>query len=425
MTTIDTIYNQYRTNYRLTTDSRSIEPGIIYLALRGERFDGNQFAQQALDKGASLVIIDNDSYDIQDDRVILVDDGLRTLQHLAKKHRQVLNIPVVALTGSNGKTTTKELMHQALSTRYIVHATSGNFNNHIGVPLTILKATPDHEIMIVEMGANHVGEIEELCKIAMPDIGLITNIGKAHLEGFGGYQGVIKAKSEMYVHLKSTGSTIIYNEEDELLKSIVGDYFPRVAYSPVRDFKLIHSYPNLSFEYSSKQYSTQLVGEYNLANISTAIAVGSLLNCTTEDMLNNICNYSPTNNRSQSISKAGIHFILDAYNANPSSMELAIKGFSESSFSDKVLILGDMLELGEASQQEHEKTIKECTVLEMTEVIFVGPIFKTFESAYSRFKFFDSVDELSSTIAIIKQGAHCFVKGSRALKLEKILEFLD
>ena len=425
MTTIDTIYNQYRTNYRLTTDSRSIEPGIIYLALRGERFDGNQFAQQALDKGASLVIIDNDSYDIQDDRVILVDDGLRILQHLAKKHKQVLNIPVVALTGSNGKTTTKELMNEALSTRYIVHATSGNFNNHIGVPLTILEATPDHEIMIVEMGANHVGEIEELCKIAMPDIGLITNIGKAHLEGFGGYKGVIKAKSEMYAHLKSTGSTIIYNEEDELLKSLVGDYFPQVNYSPLRDFKLMQSYPKLSFEHSSNQYSTQLVGEYNLANISTAMAVGSLLNCTEEAMLKRICSYIPTNNRSQSVSKAGIHFILDAYNANPSSMELAVKGFSESSFNDKVLILGDMLELGSLSEQEHEKTIKECAALEQIEVIFVGPIFKTFERDYTMFKFFGSVDELSTTITNIRQGAHCFVKGSRGIRLEKILQFLD
>lgn len=425
MKIIDTIYDHFCQNWSLTTDSREVTPGSIYLALRGDRFDGNQFAQQALDSGAGLVIIDNEDYYKQDERILLVEKGLETLQLLAKKHRESLNIPVIALTGSNGKTTTKELLNLALSTKYNVHATSGNFNNHIGVPLTILKATTDNDIMIVEMGANHVGEIKELCEIARPDLGLITNIGKAHLEGFGGYEGVIKAKSEMYNHLMATGATIFYNEEDQLLSSLVGEYIPSVKYGTSRDFKLIHAYPILSFEYHSKVYDTQLVGEYNLGNIATAISIGLQFDCSREKMLHSICSYSPSNNRSQTLSKSGIHFILDAYNANPSSMELAIKGFAESSFERKMLILGDMLELGDAEEHEHEKTIKECHSLSGSQIVFVGPIFKQFESKYPMFKFFTGVDELAEVVNAIEVGTHCFVKGSRGIRLEKMLEFLQ
>ena len=425
MTSVENIYHHFRTNYSLTTDSRAVIQGTIYLALRGERFDGNQFAAQALESGATLVVVDNADYYINDERVVLVEDSLRMLQLLAKFHRQVLNIPVIALTGSNGKTTTKELLNEALSNRYNVLATAGNFNNHIGVPLTILKATPLHDLMIVEMGANHIGEIKDLCEIALPDIGLITNIGKAHLEGFGGYEGVIKAKSEMYNFLKSTGGTIVYNREDELLSELVEDYIPRVEYSPKRDFKLINSYPKLNFVYGGKEYTSNLVGEYNLLNIATALSVGALLECEVSDTLEAISNYLPTNNRSQTISKKGIHFILDAYNANPSSMALAIKGFGESRLENKVLILGDMLELGEDSDIEHEQTIKQCLELSMTTVVFVGPIFQRFEKQYSDFSFVESVNDLQSFTIQMLPSTHCFVKGSRGIKLEKILEYLD
>ena len=425
MTGIDTIYNHYRTNFKLTTDSRAVEIGSTYVALRGERFDGNKFAQQALDSGASVVVIDNPDYYVEDERVVFVENCLITLQNLAKKHRQILNIPVVALTGSNGKTTTKELLKTALSSKYIVHATEGNFNNHIGVPLTILQATPDHELMIVEMGANHVGEIKDLCNIAMPDIGLITNIGKAHLEGFGGYEGVIRAKSEMYVHLKSTGSTIVYNEDDQLLVRLVEGYSPSVSYAPRSDYSLIDAYPILAFSHESNTYETKLVGEYNLGNIATAIAVGLLMNCSKEVMLKSICNYIPSNNRSQSLTKEGIHFILDAYNANPTSMELAIKGFAESSFKKKMMILGDMLELGSESIKEHEKTILDCQNLEQIEVIFVGPVFKSLEKKFANHSFFESVEDLSERIPLIFKGTHCFIKGSRGIKLERVLGFLD
>ena len=400
-------------------------PGTIYLALRGERFDGNQFAAQALEAGAALVVIDNGDYNINDDRVVLVKDSLKMLQSLAKHHRQVLNIPVVALTGSNGKTTTKELLNEALANKYNVLATAGNFNNHIGVPLTILKATPLHDLMIVEMGANHIGEIKDLCEMALPDIGLITNIGKAHLEGFGGYEGVIKAKSEMYHFLKSSGGTIVYNQEDELLSKLVKDYIPQVAYSPKADFELISSYPNLSFVYEGKEYTSKLVGEYNLLNIATAVSVATLLECEVLDILEAISNYLPTNNRSQTISKKGIHFILDAYNANPSSMKLAIKDFGESLLENKVLILGDMLELGEDSFMEHEQTINQCLELSLTTVVFVGPIFQRFEKQYPDFSFVESVNELQSFAIQMLPSTHCFVKGSRAIKLEEILKYLD
>lgn len=424
MTTLEKIYNHFCDNdYKLTTDSRKIEPGTVYVSLKGERFDGNEFASQALKSGAGLVIVDNKEYFNQDDRMVLVEDSLQTLQHLASHHRQMLNLPVIALTGSNGKTTTKELLNVALSTHYNVLATSGNFNNHIGVPLTLLRATSDHEVMVIEMGANHVGEIEQLCKIALPDIGLITNIGKAHLEGFGGYNGVIKAKSEMYSFLKSTGGTIVYNSDDTLLTDLVGEYLPAVKYSPNKDFNLINSYPKLSFRFNEESFTTELVGAYNLANISSAISLGRIMKCETADMLEAICTYTPTNNRSQTVVKKGIQFTLDAYNANPTSMELAIKEFTSSSYQNKVMILGDMLELGVESPTEHKKTIEQCLSYEV-ECIFVGNCFMELSNDYPDLNFVKSVEDLRQLVSEIPSNTHCFVKGSRGIQLEKVLSYL-
>lgn len=425
MTTLEIIYRHYCANYSLTIDSRKVVPGTIYLALKGERFDGNEFAQQALESGASLVIVDNDKYYIEDERVILVGNSLKTLQLLATHHRRKLNIPVIALTGSNGKTTTKELLKVALSTKYKVLATEGNFNNHIGVPLTILNATSKHEVMLVEMGANHVGEIQDLCRIALPDVGLITNIGKAHLEGFGGYEGVIKAKSEMYHHLKRTGGTIVYNQDDPLLSELVEEYIPSLLYSPSRDYELIDSYPKLSFKCKGKRYTTGLVGAYNLLNIATAVSVGALMQCKIPEMIDAICVYTPSNNRSQTITKNGVHFILDAYNANPTSMELAVKEFGESSFTSKVMVLGDMLELGADSAIEHDKIIQQCIGLSGIDFVFVGPIFKDLEKKYLDLNFVTSVNGLKEFMTQRPPDSHCFVKGSRALKLENILDLLD
>lgn len=425
MAKLEIIYRHFCTNYRLTIDSRKVVPGSIYLALKGERFDGNQFAQQALESGASLVVVDNDKYNIEDERVMLVEDSLKTLQSLATYHRKSLNIPVIALTGSNGKTTTKELLKEALSTKYRVLATAGNFNNHIGVPLTILSATTKHEVMLVEMGANHVGEIQELCRIALPDVGLITNIGKSHLEGFGGYKGVIKGKSEMYHFLKSSGGTIVYNQDDPLLSELVNKYFPSIVYSPSRDFELIDSYPKLSFKFNGKRFTTGLVGAYNLYNIATAISVGALMQCEIPEMIDVICEYTPSNNRSQTITKNEVHFILDAYNANPTSMELAIREFGASALTNKVMVLGDMLELGTDTANEHDKIIQQCMGLSDIDFVFVGPRFKDFEKKYLDLSFVASVNELKDFITQRSRESHCFVKGSRALKLENILDFMD
>ena len=426
MTLIETIYDTYKNNYKLTTDSRAVKPGMVYIALKGERFDGNQFAAQALKSGAAMAVIDNEKYLIDgDDRIVLVQSGLKTLQELAKHHRKNLNIPVIALTGSNGKTTTKELISVALTTRYSLHVTVGNYNNHIGVPLTILGATPDHELMILEMGANHQGEIRDLCHIGLPDVGLITNIGKAHLEGFGGVEGVIKGKSEMYTYLKETGGTIVYNSDDPLLTKLVDGYIPNQSYSPSSTYTLKSSHPKLRYTYQNKEYTTGLVGGYNMANVATAVAVGELMKCDIEDMLIAISNYAPTNNRSQLLKRKGIDFVLDAYNANPSSMKLAVDAFAKSAYESKTLIIGDMLELGDQCKAEHKQILELINSNEWKEVYLVGSHFSFFESEYSKFHFFDSVDELKKKVLTLDKGSTVLIKGSRAIQLEKVIDFLD
>jgi len=425
MTTIETIYNIYRTNYKLTTDSRAVETGMVYLALRGERFDGNQFAKQALDNGASLVIVDNADFYVEDERMVLVEDGLQTLQRLATYHREMLNIPVIALTGSNGKTTTKELMNAALGTKYLLHVTAGNYNNHIGVPLTILAAAPEHELMILEMGANHQGEIRDLCSIGKPDVGLITNIGKAHLEGFGGIEGVIKGKSEMYQYLKETGGTILYNGDDDLLTRLLNNYMPSIRYSPTADFDVVDSHPVLTFYHSDILYNTHLVGSYNMVNVATAIAVGQLMECDTLQMLDAIGKYLPSNNRSQAYTKNGNHFILDAYNANPTSMRLAIDGFIKADYKNKILILGDMLELGGESDLEHRNILISLNDHQWNQVYLVGSCFMRHQSEFRDYQFFDSVNDLKAIIQNLDQHHNILVKGSRGTQLEKVIQCID
>ena len=341
------IYKQYCKSYSISTDSRSIEGGEVYISLKGDRFDGNVYAANAIEQGAILVVVDDPEYLIKDDnRYILVEDGLLTLQSLARHHRTILNIPVIGLTGSNGKTTTKELIAEGLSVKYKVHATKGNYNNHIGVPLTILSAPVDCQIMIVEMGANHQGEIQSLCSIANPDIGMITNIGRAHLEGFGGYDGVVKAKSEMYESIKSTGGTIVYNNMDKILSSLVGNYLPIVMYNTKIDYKPISGYPHLRYLYRGVDCSSQLVGSVNSINIAAAHAICGLMGCDSDISLQAINDYNPSNNRSELRRINGVNFVLDAYNANPTSMELSITDFAVSGSMNKSLVLGDMLEVG-------------------------------------------------------------------------------
>ena len=343
-----------------TTDTRKIGNTSLFFALKGDRFDANTFAREALDKGASYVVIDDKDYFI-DERTILVNDTLETLQKLAKFHRTYLNLPIIALTGSNGKTTTKELIHAVLSEKFNVKATVGNLNNHIGVPLTLLSFDSSTEIGIVEMGANHQKEIELLCEIAQPDFGYITNFGKAHLEGFGGFQGVIKGKSEMYHFLRTAHKKAFVNLDDaiQVEKSESITKFSFSTKEKNADVFIIDSKANpfVSVEYKNQIIQSQLVGIYNANNINAAITIGNYFKVEDELIKKAIENYNPTNNRSQLSKKDSNQLIMDAYNANPSSMKVALENFIQLPEPNKIAFLGDMFELGDESFDEHKKLV--------------------------------------------------------------------
>ncbi len=418
---IESLYKIWLGNRLISTDSRKIGKNSIFFALRGDRFDGNTFANQALELGASYVVVDDESVVVSGDkRYIVVDDVLTRLQQLANKHRSTLSIPVLALTGSNGKTTTKELARNVLSKKFKTHATEGNLNNHIGVPLTILSTPDDAQFLIVEMGANHQGEIDLLCKIAAPDYGMITNIGKAHLEGFGGVEGIKKGKSEMYRHLAKTGGKIFVNEDDEVLLSLLPENALTIPYKVGEVLNVINDEPTLKLEYDNSQFNTQLYGIYNLPNIAFAICAGTYFGVETSDIINAICEYVPDNNRSQLMKLGTNTIIMDAYNANPSSMALSITSFSKMSGS-KVAVLGDMLELGEYALSEHIKIINLAIEMDFVDVIFIGKQFclagsdqigNYFENTELAKQYFHSRNYQNSTILL---------KGSRGIGVEKIL----
>lgn len=415
------IYSAYADQYKISTDSRTVGQGDVYLALKGDRFDGNQFAEQALQNGARLAVVDDDRM-ATSDNIIHVDDGLHCLQQLALLHRRKLNIPVIALTGSNGKTTTKELMATCLATKFKINFTQGNLNNHIGVPLTILNTRPEHELLVVEMGANHIGEIHDLCTIAEPDLGLITNIGKAHLEGFGSYEGVIEAKTEMYRYLQSRGAKVLFNADDDSLAMHTSEYEAALPYN-VSDYEMISSYPLLSFELNGMQYDTKLVGAYNLANVATAIAVGQAMGVGVQDMLQAITSYIPSNNRSQLIQRGHTSYIADAYNANPSSMQLSIKAFGESDIENKVLVLGDMLELGEDAEVLHREILELVTKYSWEKVILVGALFQSQSDVFGQYEFVADANQAIAVLQKLKElPRYIFVKGSRGLRLEQIFK---
>lgn len=415
--TIDHLYDVYRRTYSVTTDSRKVKAGQIYFSLKGERFDGNAYAKGALEDGASLAIVDDESVVVHgDDRYILVENGLKTLQDLARHHRQVLNIPVIALTGSNGKTTTKELLAACLKTKYKLQFTKGNLNNHIGVPLTILSTLPNHELLLVEMGANHIGEIKDLCEIAMPDIGLITNIGRAHLEGFGSYEGVIRAKTEMYKYLMARGHKLVLNGEDQLLVDQCGSYENTSAYYP-SEYKVLDSFPFLQIEKAGLKLNTSLVGAYNVFNIAAALHIGGLMECESDKMFEAIASYAPSNNRSQLVEKDGNQYIADAYNANPSSMQLNIEAFGHNLHDQKILVLGDMLELGGEAKTEHQKVLELINKFNWTKVILVGPLFGQMQSSYGQYEFVNTAKEAKDRLSQISDSI-IFVKGSRGIGLE-------
>lgn len=410
----------------VSTDTRNIIKDSIFFALKGDNFDANQFAQQALDNGASFVVVDNEKV-VTSDKYIVVDDVLITLQQLANYHRKQFKIPVIGITGSNGKTTTKELIFAVLSKKYKTLATKGNLNNHIGVPLTLMSLKPDTEIAIVEMGANHIGEIAFLSKIAEPTFGIITNIGKAHIEGFGNYQGVIKTKYELYKFIKQHEGILFINTDDELLMDLSLE-INRVGYGESaknHDFKLIESSPNLKLTWKDNIITTNLYGKYNFPNIMAAICIGDYFNVSENDIMDAITTYVATNNRSQFTQIGENTYYLDAYNANPTSMKAAMETFIEGKFSNKLMILGDMLELGNVSEEEHSFVVEKAENNQL-ETIFVGSNFFLLSEKYKDNKllhFFKNYEEVIDWFAENNpKSRNILVKGSRGIKLEKIVE---
>ena len=425
---IQELHQLFLTAKSVSTDTRTLEKGTLFFALKGQNFNGNTFAKKALDLGASYCIID----EVQEPNhahFILVDDVLETLQKLANYHRNYLKIPIVALTGSNGKTTTKELIDLVLKQRYKTQATLGNLNNHIGVPLTLLQMDESTEIGIVEMGANHIGEIAQLCKIANPDFGYITNFGKAHLEGFGSEEGVVKGKSELYDYLKQKKGTIFLNVDDKKQVKQVGDYQNRITFSVGNrsDFivTLQKESPFLCLEVKDKLIHTQLLGRYNFTNTAAAIAIGLHFDVDLKSIKKGIESYAPKNNRSQILKQNSNTIILDAYNANPSSVEAALKNFKTMEGDQKIVILGDMFELGKQSYAEHQSVIDLAKSLDFSQLYLVGNHFFEHHQNYSNVLFFKDFERLKIHLEDypIKQSM-VLVKGSRGMALERLLELV-
>ena len=424
---IEQIYKHYTKRHLISTDSRAIEKDCVFVAIKGERFDGNDFAYQVASDGiASCVIADRKDLP-RHERLFIVDDSITALQQLARLHREKSNIPIIGITGTNGKTTTKELTAAVLSKKYNIIYTQGNYNNHIGVPLTLLQIKPDTEMAVVEMGANHVNEIAILCSIAKPDFGLITNIGKAHIEGFGSFEGVIKTKNELYDYLRNNNGKIFVNNDNELLMRLSED-MPRFRYGKDDDAdicaEIISSNPYLSIRWKNTKINTNLIGEYNFENVTAAISVGSFFNICKEDIIEAIENYYPTNNRSQLIKSEKNKIVMDAYNANPTSMSHAIKNFRNIASDNPLLILGDMKELGCESENEHHNIINLLKELQFDNVILVGDEFKKAakETAY---KTFQNVEALIDYIDNNEIRNHTIlVKGSNSTRLEKLKNIL-
>ena len=425
---ISHIHNLFLKCNAVSIDTRKIEPNSMFVAIKGDNFDANTFAKEALEKGASYVIIDNEDYFV-DQRTILVENSLTALQELAKFHRQYLKLPIIALTGSNGKTTTKELISVVLSKKYDTKATVGNLNNHIGVPLTLLSFTSETEMGIVEMGANHKKEIEFLCELAKPDFGYITNFGKAHLEGFGGVEGVIQGKSEMYNYLSENNKMAFINLEDSIQveKSKKMNSYSFGVNKEEADVNInsVTANPFVEISFSNFLIKTHLIGLYNANNINAALTIGKYFGVDDLDIKEALEGYIPENNRSQLLSKGTNRIILDAYNANPSSMAVAIANFLQLDNSSKIMILGDMFELGKESPQEHEAIVN--SLLNQDEVVcyFIGKEFHANQVDKNNFHFYESFELFSDYLKNIKiENSSILIKGSRGMALERTLDFL-
>lgn len=434
---ISELYQLFLRHPVICTDSRNCVPDSLFFALKGKNYDANIFALSALEKGCSYAVVDDKKYAI-DKRFILVKDALQSLQELAHFHRKQFDIPVIAITGTNGKTTTKELISMVLMEKYNLLSTEGNLNNHIGVPLTLLQLKPEHQIAIIEMGANHPGEIKKLAEIASPNYGLITNVGKAHLEGFGSLEGVMQAKAELYEYIYQEGEAIFINKKNQYLQQMAEkagftDASRKIEYclNPIEKNvnitgEIIDCAPYLVLKTTTNEgtfeIKTKLIGDYNAENVLAAAAVGNFFGVHNEQIKHGIENYQPQNNRSQFIVTQHNKLIIDTYNANPTSMQAAILNFADMKFSPKTLILGDMLELGEQSEEEHQNIINLLQQKNFQNVFLVG---KQFSKVNKTYPSFENVEDL---IIYLKQhplfDQYILIKGSRGIYLEKVLPFL-
>jgi UDP-N-acetylmuramoyl-tripeptide--D-alanyl-D-alanine ligase len=428
---IDLLYNIFLKYRKVSIDSRTAEKGSIFFALKGDNFDGNKYAQDAIKKGCAIAIVDDTNF-ANHKKIFKVDNVLKTLQDLSNFHRRKLGIPIIAITGTNGKTTTKELISTVLSSKFKIAFTKGNLNNHIGVPLTLLSMDDKTQIGIVEMGANHLNEIDLLCKIAEPDYGIITNIGRAHLEGFGSYENVIKAKTELYNYIKKKDGIVFYNSNDNLLKSKVNEFelntFSYGDESSTVKGEILDSDQFLKMNMVIKgevlELKTQLIGRYNFDNVLAAAIIGNYFKIEPNLIIDSIKKYKPQNNRSQFLKTNTNNIFLDAYNANPSSVNASVQNFLSLKLSEKIIILGDMLELGVDSILEHKKIVELLAKEQIEQIIVVGDIYNSIQVP-NNFIQLKNVDELKIWLREnnIKQS-NILIKGSRGIGLEKVIELL-
>ncbi|MEJ7643409.1 MAG: UDP-N-acetylmuramoyl-tripeptide--D-alanyl-D-alanine ligase [Chryseolinea sp.] len=425
---IEKLYSFFLESRQVSTDTRKIIPGSMFFALKGDRFNANEFAEEALAQGARYAVVDESAYQLND-QCLLVTDVLQTLQQLAAFHRTKLNIPIIGLTGSNGKTTSKELINAVLSRKFNTYATKGNLNNHIGVPLTLLAIDSTIDIAVVEMGANHLGEIALLSSIANPTHGLITNIGKAHIGTFGGFENIIRAKSELYQHLINNGGKVFINSSNTILANMSHRFKDPVFYPQMGDYyrcDLIGADPFLSVKAENgEEVSSNLVGTYNFENIAAALCLGKFFGVPDSAANQAVASYAPANMRSQLVHKNGNTIILDAYNANPSSMKAAIENMAAMKSENKVLILGDMFELEEEAEAEHRAVGKILSSLSFKQIMLCGKLMKWAKEEYPQADLFETKDLL---IEVLKSNplkdATILIKASRGIGLETIVEFI-
>lgn len=427
MSIID-LYDLFIHNPQITTDSRNCPKGSIFFALKGDKFDGNQYAGKALASGCVYAVIDNPDYYIGE-RTILVNNVLKTLQQLAHHHRKVLGLPIIGITGTNGKTTTKELLAAVLSTKFNLLYTEGNFNNHIGVPLTLLRLTHDHEMAVIEMGASHPGDIKELVDIVHPNYGIITNVGRAHLEGFGSFEGVIRTKGELYDYIRRSKGKIFIKKENEYLQSIAKG-IEQITYGNGDDAfasgQVVSCDPFLVFNWKQQgklhTVETHMIGSYNLDNVLAAVAVGRFFKIPAERISRAIAAYEPTNNRSQFKKTENNELIIDAYNANPSSMKVALDNFITMPVQPKAIILGDMRELGPTSDELHAEVVEQIKKGQFDKVFLCGEHFSKVGKEFSPFATTEAMTEELRRQPL--KGYHILIKGSHSMGLEKLADIL-